>query len=76
MYPWVVLLKDKKVTRITTAFQKVINESRWKPNKTLINKGSKFCNKSMKLWLQNSDIEMYSTHNEEKLLLLKDLLQP
>ena len=30
----------------------------------------------MKSWLQDDDIEMYSTNNEEKSLLLKDLLEP
>ena len=31
----------------------------------------------MKFWLQDNDIEMYSTHNEgENLLLLKDVLEP
>ena len=30
----------------------------------------------MKSFLQNNDIEMYSTHNEGNLLLLKDSLEP
>ena len=38
-------------------------------------KGSTFCNSSMKSWLAKNDIEMYSAHNEGKLLLLKDLLE-
>ena len=29
-------------------------------------KGSEFGNRSMKSWLRDNDIEMYSTHNEEK----------
>ena len=29
-------------------------------------KGSEYYNRSMKSWLQDNDIEMYSTHNEEK----------
>ena len=29
----------------------------------------------MKSWLEKKNIEMYSTHNEENLLLLKDLLE-
>ena len=28
--------------------------------------GSEFYNRSMKSWLQDSDIEMYSTNNKEK----------
>ena len=38
-------------------------------------KGSKFYNRSMKSWLQDNNIEMYSIHNEGNLLLLKDLLE-
>ena len=33
-----------------------------KPNKILVD--SNFYNRSMKSWLENNDIEMYSTHNE------------
>ena len=33
-----------------------------KPNKILVD--SNFHNRSMKSWLENNDIEMYSTHNE------------
>ena len=31
-----------------------------------MDKGSEYYNRSMKSWLQDNDIEMYSTHNEEK----------
>ena len=41
-------------------------ESNRKPNKIWIDQGSEFHNRSMKLFLQNNDIEMYSTHNEGK----------
>ena len=37
-----------------------------KPNKIWIDKGSEFYNRSMKSWLKDNDIEMYSTHNEGK----------
>ena len=37
-----------------------------KPNKIWIDKGSEFYNRSMKSWLQDDDMEMYSTHNKEK----------
>ena len=41
----------------------------------MVNKGSEFYNSSFKKWLKDNDIEMYSIHNEENLLLLKDLLE-
>ena len=40
----------------------VLNESNCKPNKIWVNKGSEFYNRSMKSWLQDNNIEMYSTH--------------
>ena len=33
---------------------------------TIVDKGSGFYNSSLKKWLRDNDIEMYSTHNEGK----------
>ena len=65
-YAWVIPLNDKKGTAITNAFQKSLNESKRKTNKIWADKGSKLHNRSMKSYLQNSDIEIYSMHNEGK----------
>ena len=65
-YAWVVPLKDKKVITITNAFQKILDGSNRKPNKIWVDKGSEFYNSSFKKWLKDSDIEMYSIHNEGK----------
>ena len=59
-------LKDKKGSTITNTFQKTLNQSNCKPNKVWVDKGSEFHNGSMKSWLQDNDIEIYSTHNESK----------
>ena len=59
-------MKDKTGITITNAFQKILNESNHKQNKIWVDKGSEFCNKSMKSWLEKYDSEMYSTHNEGK----------
>ena len=64
-YEWVVPLKDKKGITIITAFQKVLNESVRKAHKRWKDKGSEFYNRSMKSWLQDNDIEMYSAIKEE-----------
>ena len=48
------------------AFQKTLDNSMRKPNKTWVDKGSEFYNSSLKKWLKDNDIEMYSTHNEGK----------
>ena len=43
---------------ITNAFQKFLNESKSKPDKIWVDKGSEFPNRSMKSWLQDNDIEI------------------
>ena len=40
-YAWVIFLRDKKVITITNAIQ-ILDESKHKPNKIWVNKGSKF----------------------------------
>ena len=41
-YAWVVLIKDKKGTAVNSAFQKILDNSRRKPNKLWVEKGSEF----------------------------------
>ena len=65
-YAWVVPLKDKKGVSTVNVFQKIIDDSKRKPNKIWVDKGSEFSNRSMKSWLQDNDIVMYSTLYEEK----------
>ena len=65
-YASVAPLKDKKGVAIVNAFQKILDDSKRKPNKIWVDKGSEFYNRSMKSWLEKNDIEMYSTHNEGK----------
>ena len=69
-YAWVVPFKDKKGVTITNAFQRFLDESKRKPNKIWVDKGSEFYNRSMKSWLQDKNIEMYSTHNEGKYVVV------
>ena len=61
---WVTLLKDKKSITITIYFQKICKKSNRKPNKILVDKGSEFYNRLMKSWLEKSETEIYSKHNE------------
>ena len=58
------LQKIKKSVSIVNGFQKVINDSKRKPNKIWVDKGSEFYNNSFKKWLQDNDIVMYSTNNK------------
>ena len=68
-YAWVIPLNNKKGITIAYAFQKILDESGHKPNKIWIDKGSGFYNRSMKSWLDKNGIEMYSTHNEGRLVV-------
>ena len=47
-------------------FKKILDESNRKPNKIWVDKCSEFYNRSMKSFLQNNNIGMYSTHNDGK----------
>ena len=65
-YASVVPLKDKKGVSIVNALQKILDDSKRKPNKIWVDKGDEFYNNSFKKWLQGNDIAIYSTHNEGK----------
>ena len=41
-FDWVVPLKDKKGVSIVGAFQKILDDSDWKPNKIWVDKRSEF----------------------------------
>ena len=74
-YAWVIPLKDKKRVTVTNAFQKNLNESKHKPNKIWIDKGSDFYNRSMKSLFKKNSIEMYSSHNEGKTVITERLIR-
>ena len=65
-FAWVIPLKDKKGVSIVNEFRKILDDSKRKPNKIWVDKGSEFYNNSFKRWLQDNDITMYSTNNETK----------
>ena len=54
----------RKRHAITNDFQKILNESNRKSNKIWEYKGSELYNRSMKSWLPDNDVEVYSKHNE------------
>ena len=81
-YVWVVPSKDKQDVSIVNTFQKILNDSASseakskrrrqsqskvrKPNRIWVDKGSEFYNNYFKKWLRDSNIKMYSIHNEGK----------
>ena len=63
-YARVIPLKDKKGIRIVNAFQKIIDDSKRRPNRIWVDKGSKCYNNSFKKWIKENDINMYLANNE------------
>ena len=51
-YAWVIPLKDKKLSSIVNAFQKIISKER-KPNKIWVDQDSEFYNQSFKDFFEN-----------------------
>ena len=74
-YTWVVSLKDKKGVSIVNAFQKILDDSKRKPNKTWVDKGCEFYNRSMKSWLQDNAIVVYSAQNEGKSVVAEKFIR-
>ena len=74
-YTRVIPLKDKKGISIVNGFQKIINDSKRKPNKIWVDKGSRFYNNSFKKWLQDNDIVIYSTNNEGKSIVAERFIR-
>ena len=72
-YAWAIPLKDKK--GIINAFQKILDESNCKPDKTWVDKGSEFYNRALKSWLEKNDIEMYSAYNEGKSVIAERFIR-
>ena len=52
----------------------MLDESKCKPNKVWVDKGSEFYNISKKSWLKKNDVEMYSTDNEGKVVIAEKFI--
>ena len=74
-YTWAIPLNDKKGITITNAFQTFLDDSNPKPTKIWVDKGNKFYNRSMKSFLQNSGIEMYSKHTAGKSVIAEKFIR-
>ena len=70
-FAWVKPLKDKKGSSITAAFADIIKKYKRKPEYLWVDKGSEFYNKTFKEWLLQNDIELYSTFNEGKAVIIE-----
>ena len=65
------LLENLKNEKLIHILKTILDESKCKPNKIWLDKGSEFYNESMKLQLQEKSIKMHSTDNEEKSVAAK-----
>ena len=68
-------MRQKGIT-VANAFPTILDESNRKPNKKWVDKGGELYNRSIKSYLQNNDIEMYSTPNEGKPAVADIFIRP
>ena len=52
-----------------------MNKSGRKPNKIWLDLVKEYNNRSIKLWLQNNNVEMYSIHNDGKSIVAKRFIR-
>ena len=70
-----VYLKDEKGFTLVDAVQSILNDSGRKPNKICVDQGTEFYNKYFKKRLDDNGIKIYSTHNERKSVISRNLLE-
>ena len=68
-------LTDKKTKTIVHGLIGIVNESKRKPNKLWVDQGREFCNKLMQKWLDDNDILMNSTYNEDKSVVFEKFVR-
>ena len=74
-YAWVIPLENKKGESIVEGFDKILDDSNRKPNKIWVDHGSKFYNDKFKSFLRENVIEMYSTFNEGKSVVVERFIK-
>ena len=70
-YAWVIPLKTKTGKEITAAFSSILKKSKRIPKKLWVDRGGEFYNKIFKNYLKQQGIDMYSTHNEGKAVVVE-----
>ena len=56
-------------------FKKILKKSNRRPRKILVDTASEFYNSPFKKWFKDNNIEMYSTHNEEKSVIAERFIR-
>ena len=70
-FAWVIPLKDKSGKSTTTAFKKLIETSKRKPEKVWSDRGKEFYNKTFLDFLKQNEIQIYSTHSDLKAVFVE-----
>ena len=65
-YAWAIALKDKSGKSTTTAFKSLIEKANRKPDKIWSDRGKEFYNKTFLDFLQQNEIQLYSTNSDLK----------
>ena len=68
-YAWAILIKDKTAASVTKAFEKIIRDRI--PKKFWVDEGKEFYNTTFKKLLDKHKIDMYSTFNEGKAVVIE-----
>ena len=63
-FAWAIPIKDKSGKSTTTAFKKLIETSKRKPEKVWSDRGKEFFNKTFLDFLKQNEIQIYSTHSD------------
>ena len=70
-FAWAIPLKDKSGKSTTTAFKKLIETSKRKPEKVWSHRGKEFYNKTFLDFLKQNEIQIYSTHSDLKAVFVE-----
>ena len=70
-FAWAIPLKDKSGKSTTTAFKKLIETSKRKPEKVWSDRGKEFYNKTFLDFLKQNEIQIYSTHSDSKAVFVE-----
>ena len=70
-YAWAIALKNKTATEVKNAFDSIFKSSKRIPKKLWCDSGKEFYNSTMKQFLKQHNIELYSTMNEGKAVVIE-----
>ena len=73
-YCWVIPLRTKQGLEVANGFQKILSESKRKPNSLNTDSGTEFTGNKFQIVLKNNNIKFYTTQNEGKAMMAERLI--